>query len=402
METNQDVTPSRLPQELIDKIIDLLHDSPGALKACSLVSRSFHSPSCSNFFEHVEVHTIEAAQRFLTHLSPETRAIIRSLTLSGPDSSTLSQFSHIPLILQSLNLKNLVLRRIDLRLLKTSFSGPHITYLETQYCKSTSFSELRSMLWSLPSLTTLIVFFPFFDDLIAPVDQDDDSPSHKSSLSSLTTTDSALLSPLYLANLKELRGLNISLLSGEDVQRFAGIIQALHFSLRHLSIEISSDPAEGAMLTTPEIIALGPLETFTFKFHGDSNWLVMQWALGWGIDILKVNALSLAESLHIVTFRHCLYGITATNVVLANVQAWKVLDALADLFPMVQKVHIAFVFIMGGGMSMNSVTAGLLADVSSVDNMIDTVTKALPKLAARGALVVDACEFESWEIEACA
>ncbi|KAK0240784.1 hypothetical protein EDD85DRAFT_816200 [Armillaria nabsnona] len=30
------------PQELIDKILNYLHDSPSALKECSLVSRQFY------------------------------------------------------------------------------------------------------------------------------------------------------------------------------------------------------------------------------------------------------------------------------------------------------------------------------------------------------------------------
>ncbi|KAF9029970.1 hypothetical protein BDZ89DRAFT_1064939 [Hymenopellis radicata] len=394
MDIKQDTTPLQLPQELIDNIIDHLHDSPRDLKACSLVSHSFHPRSHFNLFQRVDVRSIEAAQRFFTHLSPETRAIIRTLMLCGPNSSPFTHFPEIPMMLQSLHLDRLVLGEIDLRLLKPFSSGLSITYLETQYCRFTSFSELRSMLWSLPSLTTLIVFFPSFGDHSAPVDRDNDSPSHASLLSDLTTTISALLSPLYLTNLKELRRLNISLSSGEDVQRLAGIIQALHSSLRHLSIEMSSDPADDAMLTTPESIVLGPLQTFTMKFYGESNWSVVQWVLAWGMDILEVNASNLAESLHTITFRYCLYGLTATNVVLASVQAWKVLDALADLFPTVETVHIAFE-------CRGTLTTGILANLSSVDNMIDTVTKVLPKLAARGVLVVDACEFESWESEAC-
>ncbi|KAF9024090.1 hypothetical protein BDZ89DRAFT_1069344 [Hymenopellis radicata] len=364
MNIKQDTTPLQLPQELIDNVIDHLHDSPRDLKTCSLVSHSFYPRSHFNLFQRVDVCSIEAAQRFFTHLSPETRAIIRSLKLCGPNSSPFSHFPEIPMMVQSLHLDRLVLKKIDLRLLKTFFSGLSITYLETQYCRSTSFSELRSMIWSLPSLTTLIVFFFPVDHCGHPLIKDDDSPSHKSILSNLTTTSNALLSPLYLTNLKEL-----------PIRR---IIQALHSSLRHLSLDMSSDPAEGAMLTTPESIVLGPLQTFTFKFHNE-----VQRVLAWGMDVLDANASNLAESLHTVTFRHCLYGITATNAVLANVQAWKVLDALADLFPTVKTVHIAW------------------RTCRSVDNMIDTVTKALPKLAARGVLVVDACEFESWESEAC-
>ncbi|KAF9029971.1 hypothetical protein BDZ89DRAFT_1064942 [Hymenopellis radicata] len=392
MDIKQDTTPLQLPQELIDNIIDHLHDSPRELKACSLVSHSFHPRSHFNFFQRVDVRGIEAALRFFTHLSPETRAIIRTLTLSAPDSRTAVQFAQLPWIpcLQSLHLNHLILRRLELDFLKTAFSGLHITYLETQYCSSSSVSEFRSMLWSLPSLTTLIVIFPYFDD---HSDRDNDSPSRKSALSTLTTTKCDLLSPLFLTNLHDLRRLNIALSFGHDVRRFAHVVQAVCASLRHLSLEMEGNPEVAPPLMMP------PLQSFTFKVFGNS--VQLKSTLAWGMNLLEVNASNLAESIEIITFRPCIYDIPTMNAVLAHIEAYKVLDTLADLFPLVKKVHIAFVF-MHDGLSLNSVPTEMLATLPSKDDMTDTITKVLPKLAERKTLVVDACEFTTVENEAVA
>ncbi|KAF9029972.1 hypothetical protein BDZ89DRAFT_687471 [Hymenopellis radicata] len=228
-----------LPQELIDNIIDHLHDSPRDLKTCSLVSHSFYPRSLFHLFQCVDVSSAEVAQRFFTHMSPETRAIIRSLTLSEPHWHNFPvQWPQIPVMLQCLHLDRLVLRKIDMRILKTSLSGLRITSLDTRSCIFDSLSELRSMPWSLPSLTTLIVLFPYFDDH-SDIDRDIDSPSRKSALSTLTTTKCDLLSPLFLTNLHDLRRLNISFLfSRQDIQRLAHVIQAVCASLRHLSLDI--------------------------------------------------------------------------------------------------------------------------------------------------------------------
>ncbi|KAF9024089.1 hypothetical protein BDZ89DRAFT_139020 [Hymenopellis radicata] len=310
MDIKQDTTQLQLPQELIDNIIDHLHDSPRDLKTCSLVSHSFYPRSHFHLFQCVDVSSAEVAQRFFTHMSPETRAIIRSLTLSETHRHNFpAQWPQIPMMLQYLHLDRLVLKKVDLRILKTSLSGLRITSLVTRSCAFDSLSELRSMPWSLPSLTTLIVLFPHFDNLS---DRDNDSPSRKSALSTLTTTECALLSPLFLTNLHDLRRLNISLwFSRQDIQRLAHVIQAVCASLRHLSLEMEGNPPE----VVPTLM-MPPLQTFTFKVVGNSARLKSM--LAWGMNLLEANASNLAESIEIITFRPCLYDIPTMNAVLAR------------------------------------------------------------------------------------
>ncbi len=51
-------------QELIDEILDYLHDSPSALKACSLVSRQFYPRTRVHLFREVDCRSPESAQVF--------------------------------------------------------------------------------------------------------------------------------------------------------------------------------------------------------------------------------------------------------------------------------------------------------------------------------------------------
>ena len=50
------MSPS-LPQELLDLVIDHLHDDPAALKTCCIVSRSCVTPARKHLFAHVELCT---------------------------------------------------------------------------------------------------------------------------------------------------------------------------------------------------------------------------------------------------------------------------------------------------------------------------------------------------------
>ncbi len=52
------------PQELIDKIIDYLHDSPSALKVCSLVSHQLYPRTCVHLFRRVNYDNSKSARVF--------------------------------------------------------------------------------------------------------------------------------------------------------------------------------------------------------------------------------------------------------------------------------------------------------------------------------------------------
>ncbi|RDB17207.1 hypothetical protein Hypma_002003 [Hypsizygus marmoreus] len=75
--------PPRVPQELIDKIIDDLHDEFKTLKICSLTSRSLLSQSQSHLFSSVHIKNQYFCARFrsLVDVNPRLLEYARELTL---------------------------------------------------------------------------------------------------------------------------------------------------------------------------------------------------------------------------------------------------------------------------------------------------------------------------------
>ncbi|KAK0225443.1 hypothetical protein IW262DRAFT_686803 [Armillaria fumosa] len=72
------------PQELIDKIVDHLHDSPCALKACSFVSHQFYSRTRVHLFRCVNCLKPETAQVFdIARNSPDLLQCIRRVQFWG-------------------------------------------------------------------------------------------------------------------------------------------------------------------------------------------------------------------------------------------------------------------------------------------------------------------------------
>ncbi|PBK73438.1 hypothetical protein ARMSODRAFT_634022 [Armillaria solidipes] len=70
------------PQELIDKILDYLHDSPSALKACSLVSRKFYPRTRVHLFREAGCDDPKSARIFdIARDSPELLQCIKHVEL---------------------------------------------------------------------------------------------------------------------------------------------------------------------------------------------------------------------------------------------------------------------------------------------------------------------------------
>ncbi|PBK73442.1 hypothetical protein ARMSODRAFT_1015007 [Armillaria solidipes] len=66
------------PQELIDEILDYLHDSPSALKACSLVARKFYPRTRIHLFREADCYNPESARVFdIARDSPELLQCIK-------------------------------------------------------------------------------------------------------------------------------------------------------------------------------------------------------------------------------------------------------------------------------------------------------------------------------------
>ncbi|RDB19079.1 hypothetical protein Hypma_014399 [Hypsizygus marmoreus] len=77
-----------LPQELLDKIIDGLHDEPDALKPCALASRLLLERSQSHLFFTIRIHYPKASSRLLEVLKNNRRICqyIRELIVRKDES----------------------------------------------------------------------------------------------------------------------------------------------------------------------------------------------------------------------------------------------------------------------------------------------------------------------------
>ncbi|KAF9789264.1 hypothetical protein BJ322DRAFT_529000 [Thelephora terrestris] len=78
----------RLPPEILDRVIDFLHDDLDALKQCSLVTRSFVPRTRTHLFVHINFESdddLDAWKRaFPDHANSPARHA-RSLSLGCPD-----------------------------------------------------------------------------------------------------------------------------------------------------------------------------------------------------------------------------------------------------------------------------------------------------------------------------
>jgi hypothetical protein len=83
MRSKTERAQSRLPPELVDRIIDFLHNEPKALAACSLVARSWTPTSRYHRFSAIRLISTEDWAKFdrLTEISPTMVHYIRGVTV---------------------------------------------------------------------------------------------------------------------------------------------------------------------------------------------------------------------------------------------------------------------------------------------------------------------------------
>ncbi|KAK0194947.1 hypothetical protein F5146DRAFT_1023532 [Armillaria mellea] len=155
------------PQELIDKILDYLHDSPSALKECSLVSRQFYPRTRVHLFRYVDcdnplsprllgiAHSPELLQcvkrvqfRCCHFLHPNTDELLHSL-LSSVTLSIWNGGAHA---------EKCAWRYIS-SLPPLMSSAPYlaITRLELEDPRWTTFLEFHHTVLSLPNMTEFYI-----------------------------------------------------------------------------------------------------------------------------------------------------------------------------------------------------------------------------------------------------
>lgn len=88
--TNTSCSEATLPVELVDRIIDFLHDDKKSLRSCSLVHRSWLDASRHHIFYTMEVNGKDGFSALLSFLqrSPSVLPYIKELFLRGRDLSS--------------------------------------------------------------------------------------------------------------------------------------------------------------------------------------------------------------------------------------------------------------------------------------------------------------------------
>ncbi|KAF8480618.1 hypothetical protein JB92DRAFT_2611097, partial [Gautieria morchelliformis] len=74
-----------LPGELIDQVIDHLHDDSPSLRACCLTCRAWAPSARFHIFHDIVLSEAERADALAVHLetSPHISPLVRSLTING-------------------------------------------------------------------------------------------------------------------------------------------------------------------------------------------------------------------------------------------------------------------------------------------------------------------------------
>jgi hypothetical protein len=142
---------ARLSPELIDHIIDFLHDDKPTLAVCSLVCRNWVPTSRLHYIESIMIHPITVDRLVDLCLSPScTISTVACLDIRGNPDDSLDAFIAIEPWLS-----RLMIRRLILRNLKWTWSNPvsvamsswfeRITHLEIhgmEFQDLTSFTRL--------------------------------------------------------------------------------------------------------------------------------------------------------------------------------------------------------------------------------------------------------------------
>ncbi|KAK0462578.1 uncharacterized protein EV420DRAFT_1477281 [Desarmillaria tabescens] len=142
------------PQELIDEILDNLHDSPSALKACSLVSHQFYPRTRDYLFRYVDCPHPDKAQIFdIVRDSPKLLQCIKHVQFQ-----CLNFFTPVP----DSHLRVLALTSIpdDIVPLGRQPSGPALegTILKLKGANWSTFLEFHHIVLCFPNVTELHIW----------------------------------------------------------------------------------------------------------------------------------------------------------------------------------------------------------------------------------------------------
>ena len=211
--------PCPLPPEILDLIVDDLHDEPDALKSCCIVSKSWVPRARKYLFSHVELHAsvshVELWKKTFPDPSNSPAHHTRSLSIRGISVVTAADTDADGWIRTFHNVERL---RLD-RLGEDDFRASLVPF----YGLSPTVKSL-SMICASVEVFDLICSFPLLEDLalISPINDEADGWN-------APVTSPKLTGSLTLQSIWEIRSIT---------RRFCALPGGLHFTKITLGLSV--------------------------------------------------------------------------------------------------------------------------------------------------------------------
>ena len=159
---------ARLPPELIDRIIDFLHDNKPTLAVCSLVCRNWVTTSRLHYINSLIIHPANVDRLVDLFRSPScTISAVECLDIRGETDVGLNAFIAIEPWLSRLTIRRLILRN-----LQWTWSNPlsvamsnwfeRITHLQIEGMEFLDLTSFTRLIQSFHSLLTLKLGYDLF------------------------------------------------------------------------------------------------------------------------------------------------------------------------------------------------------------------------------------------------
>ena len=242
-----------LPEELLDDIVDLLHDSGDALKSCSLVSKSWIPRARKHLFTDIKFTSPEHLQSWKSTFSdPSTSpaCYTKALLLKYPPCVATTDGEEVGWISTFTRVAHFQVDAFDLDI---DWSGFNLTPF---HGFSPAMRSLRLIFYAIPSsqVFDLIYSFPLLEDLaVTSLDRwmgsndvlDDQtavqpsiSPSFTGSLELdlWTQTDFVASRLLSLSGSIRFRRLQLTLNKKSDASAIAALVETCRFTLEYLEV----------------------------------------------------------------------------------------------------------------------------------------------------------------------
>ncbi|KAJ7582263.1 hypothetical protein C8J56DRAFT_245777 [Mycena floridula] len=364
------------PQELVDYIIDHVHDSTETLLACALVCRSWLPSARFHLFSDITISESHTIPRILQGLSMNDTlpGLVRSLALIGNETSghfasvfhgfcftSLTTFEVWDIIPDSVDTDFILLLAISM---------PNLVCLALHDCLDLPFSYLNRLLTVAPlSMKELDLSHIFITQI--PDTNPLESLIDTRRVSSLILGHSNALDWIFHPKLSFNFGFLTSLELSRDFECLDVILPHLTSTLEHLSLTGSMVDAAASDISDVTDIALSRLTRLTVSMSRMALHLVMQWISKGNIQPQHLTFIFFYEELEDRLSLHADFDDDDIAIF-----GWNDIDRFLDGAKSLQRLEIA-------GEYENTADRA----IEEIERTKQTFCELLPRLFSKGHLV---------------